>query len=191
MTEDAGELDREYGKRMKKLREERGLTQADVVRRMKDGGVSYMNASTLSRIESGLRPLRLSEADVLSGIYTFPLSMLTFREPTFERVAKTIRTLDDLASKLSDLRNLSSEIAAAQLALPGLANGLDLVYENARDQDLVTQLDRLKKRMQRFAALDLVGEVVEMKELAEQQHTRSMKRVRGLEVNDGEHQTEA
>ena len=191
MSDDAGELDREYGRRLKGLREAQGLTQADVVRRMKAGGLTYMNASTLSRIESGQRPLRLSEADVLSAIYAFPLSMLTLREPSFERANMTKRHLSEARGKIGELRRIASEIIEYQVQMPGLAQGLDLIYERSTDEDLIRQLDRLKRRMQEFAAIDLAAEMAEIQEHAQQDLDRAWRRIGRRRSDDGEHQTEA
>ncbi|WP_404475104.1 helix-turn-helix domain-containing protein [Microbacterium aerolatum] len=191
MADDAAELDREYGKRMKALRDDRGLTQAEVVRRMKEAGVRYMNASTLSRIESGLRALRLSEADALSGIYAFPLSMLTLREPSFDTANKTMRRLDESRSRHAAFRRLVSELVTDQLDAPGLARGLDLIYQRATDEDLLRRVDKLKRNLQEFAGIDLEAELAEIREHATQERDRLWKRVKPQEMNDGEHQAEA
>lgn len=67
--DDSSPLDIRYGERLRTLREDRGFTQAVMVDHMRRRGVPYMNTSTLSRIEAGTRPVRLSEARVISTIF--------------------------------------------------------------------------------------------------------------------------
>lgn len=67
-SSDLPALDKRYGRRIREAREQRGVTQAKLVAEMKALGVDYMNTSTLSRIEVGTRPVRLTEAQVIGRI---------------------------------------------------------------------------------------------------------------------------
>lgn len=165
--ETASTLDSEYGKRMKVLRDGRGLTQAEVVRRMREHGVNYMNASTLSRIESGARPMRLSEAGVLSDIYKIRLSTFTVRGDGFAYIAKMMARDREARRKYVAFRDLVADLVQEQSDFPGLIRGLDAVWGKSDDEDVQKQLELAKRSMQNFADIDLVAEVEEFKRAVE------------------------
>src|SRR5690242_13035242 len=64
------------GRKMALLREERGWTQAETARRMKPYGYSWAQ-STVARIESGQRPLRLNEVVHVAALFgVSPIELL-------------------------------------------------------------------------------------------------------------------
>lgn len=60
--------ERVFGEQVRRLREERGWSQAVLARQMIEAGIAYANPSMLSRIEAALRPVRMMEALVLSRL---------------------------------------------------------------------------------------------------------------------------
>lgn len=68
---------------VRRLREQRRLSQAELARRMKAQGLSWHQV-TVGRTESGTRPLRLDEAIALAAIFEVELPVL-YREPVEER----------------------------------------------------------------------------------------------------------
>lgn len=72
--------DKRFGARVRALRDERGLTQEEMVTRLRRVGLEYMNASTLSRIEAGKRPIRLVEAQAFSRLLRTTIWELTSEE---------------------------------------------------------------------------------------------------------------
>ncbi|GLJ79743.1 helix-turn-helix domain-containing protein [Microbacterium imperiale] len=128
MTTDRTELlDIRYGERLRALREQKGMTQAELVDRLKAAGVGYMNASTLSRIEAGTRPVRLVEAQFIGHIFAVSLESmmseleaLSFYELSARRgreafvrfrksVADVVQWKLDLSAHLPHLRSLLDE----------------------------------------------------------------------------------
>lgn len=81
--------DKAFGERLRALRNADGLTLDAVCQRMRTLGVEYMNPSTLSRIETGARPVRLAEALVISRIFGVSLEAMNPMHDDL-RIAQTL-----------------------------------------------------------------------------------------------------
>jgi transcriptional regulator with XRE-family HTH domain len=183
MADDAAELDSEYGKRLKGLRENTGMTQAEVVDRLRAEGVRYMNASTLSRIESGARAVRLSEAEAFSRIYRFPLSMLTARGTVFRLLESANRDHREARRKYVQFRDLVADLAEIQTTMPGRIRGMEILREEVSDEDTRREIDMLIKNLHHFGEMDLPGEVAEFSRLSRERYNEAAKSPAGRFLN--------
>src|SRR5699024_4589604 len=59
---DAVDDETNFVRNMQKLREQRGWSQGELARRMQEVGWTSFHQTTVSRIEQGLRPVRLGES---------------------------------------------------------------------------------------------------------------------------------
>jgi transcriptional regulator with XRE-family HTH domain len=74
MTEGLGSQERQVGRQLRRVREQRGLSQQDLADRMKSLGGPYTNwrQSTIYKIEQAARPLRINEMFDLAGALGVP-----------------------------------------------------------------------------------------------------------------------
>lgn len=96
-SSDNTSIDANVAANFRSLRERLGWSQATLAQRARDGGLDGFHQTTVARVENGQRPLRLSEAIVLSKVLGI--------------------SVEDLASTSSvpqHLRALSVEIVDAQ-----------------------------------------------------------------------------
>lgn len=105
---DAGELDEQLGLALQKARATYDMDQSKLVFLVNERGLRW-NQSTLSKIESGKRPLRLSEATVLSEVLGMSLEELAFGSdaPTGNVRSIRDRELDALEQFLKSRRELN------------------------------------------------------------------------------------
>ena len=86
------------------LRRGKPWKQAELAERMTDLGVEGIHQQTVQRIESGMRPVRLSEAITLCKVFNCSVSDLTeFTEPAATSVALR-KGIDMAISELKKLR---------------------------------------------------------------------------------------
>lgn len=71
-----GTDDERFARNMLRRREERGLSQADLVRLLREGGWHGVHQTTISRIEKLERPVRLGEARAISSALGVDMSQL-------------------------------------------------------------------------------------------------------------------
>lgn len=64
----ADQIDQNVARNVKRLREQSGLIQSELVTKLREHGLKDWHPTTLSRTESGDRPVRLSEAHVLARV---------------------------------------------------------------------------------------------------------------------------
>lgn len=184
--------DTTYGKRLRQLREKRGLTQAELVKRMVAHGVTYMNTSTLSRIEAGTRPVRLSEANVIVSIFGVDARYMTLNDDLVAFYAQDLREMLALHARFT---TGAIEFAQAQSALRRTRAGL----LTSTDPDTIHAVEELESDFSRWTSMDLVEQVREIvgraaKYEAEEEGRAIAAAEAGFQSkpsvgNDGEHQT--
>src|SRR5699024_9011932 len=90
---------------MKRLREERGWTQADLARKMTDIGWSGMYQTTISRMEKGERPVRIGEARGLARVFEVTVGMMIAQPESskpVEALKNSVLKIDDIKRRLWD-----------------------------------------------------------------------------------------
>lgn len=201
MTESVTENDSRYGRRLRVLREERGWTQAFVVARLQELGASHMNASTLSRVESGTRPVRLAEAKVFSTLFGATLDDLTSEDYRFGLVSTAQALERDARRHLNDFRASVIKFTESQRDLAETQQMLDEILEEAPDASdidrrLKDQIQLTGLRVKWVRELDASREAAELIEAVDaQRNTRAGRLLASFlsagDVVDGEHQAEA
>lgn len=148
-------LDSAYGKRLRDLRDSSGRTQADVVDALNSRGIRHMNATTLSRIEAGARPVRLSEAKAFADIYGWTLAALAAQDDEFELIEQARRSEHQARMQLAEFREGVVELFERQRALVRSNESLARLLETTEvGSDLRDDLTSLKRDVDELIAVD-------------------------------------
>jgi transcriptional regulator with XRE-family HTH domain len=97
--------DDQFGSRVKRGREERRWSQAEMAKMLCDRGVEPMHATTIAKIEGGTRSVRINEALGIADLFGISLDTLMGRanEPDDAvQLAFALRLLRDTARTASD-----------------------------------------------------------------------------------------
>jgi transcriptional regulator with XRE-family HTH domain len=87
------------GRQLALLREERGWSQSEVARRMEASGYNW-HQTTVGRIESGKRPLRLNELVHLAAMFGVSPIRLIVPNVTPDRLSDDIKAVEDARSEI-------------------------------------------------------------------------------------------
>src|SRR3954447_4046528 len=95
-----GDFDRTFGARMRQARERAGISQGDLSVNLVLMHNVHWHQTTVGKIESGGRPIRLSEAVAVADLLGVPLDELAYDRgddtPRVERVALAYAALADV-----------------------------------------------------------------------------------------------
>ncbi|MBA9003695.1 helix-turn-helix domain-containing protein [Thermomonospora cellulosilytica] len=111
-----------FAQRAWKRRVELGLSQTELARRMADRGFPWHQV-TVSRTESGERPIRLDEAAALAGILGLPVVFIDADQPTeglAADLAEATRTIAALRQRVADLERQLGKANARVSHLEGV-----------------------------------------------------------------------
>lgn len=158
--DDTSPLDEQYGRRLRAIREDRGLTLAQMVELIKEKGIGYMNTSTLSRIETGVRPVRLTEAQVIGGILKVSVESMTSE---FEALATYESRHRAARQWLVRFRESAVEVTEYQIKLERYLGDLREMQETA-DETLAKSIKLTISNVENFVAIDLAGEAAALQE---------------------------
>jgi len=67
--DDLQDAERNFAREMKRRRNEFEMSQAELLSRLHDAGLTYLNQTALSRMENGTRQVRLVEAQAIAHIF--------------------------------------------------------------------------------------------------------------------------
>lgn len=120
------------GRQLAWLREERGWSQAEVARRMEASGYHW-HQTTVGRIESGKRPLRLNELVQLAAMFGVSPIRLIVPNVTPDRLSDDIKAVEDARSDIvgrleearDQLENASTRRSGAQETYQRLLHDLE------------------------------------------------------------------
>ncbi|MGW3347766.1 LuxR C-terminal-related transcriptional regulator [Nonomuraea rubra] len=132
--------------RVRELRQALGWTQQDVAERLRVFGVS-LDQSSVARIESGSRLIRLSEAIAFAKVFDIDLERLI----SVPRDAEALSMLED---RIEALENEVAEAAAAAQQAIAYARAQREAAEEARVAEAAAQ-ERLSARQAALRALEV------------------------------------
>lgn len=98
-------------------REEKGLSQAELVKRLRDSGWSNVHQTTISRIEKGERPVRLGEARAIAEALGVELTQLLLTPDDSELVLELAAARLQLESVRQAIKNQTVDHFKAQRQL--------------------------------------------------------------------------
>lgn len=147
---------------MKRMREERGWTQAELANRMTDSGWSGMYQMTIGRMEKGVRPIRIGEARGLAKVFGVTVGMMIAPSESsrpIEELKDTVLKLDALKSSLrssmEDYWNISGSVLPEEIEQAESSG-----YEEWADADMRESIKLYLARAKRHWATT-VDEVVD------------------------------
>ncbi|MCE3555136.1 helix-turn-helix domain-containing protein [Pseudonocardia sp. RS11V-5] len=113
--------DAHFGRRLRALREERGLSQQHVVNALLEHGIANWHQTTVAKIEAGTRPVRLSEAMACASLFDLTVDEMLIDPESEEARDRWSRELSarrrelDLVEQLLLQRRREIEDAQARL----------------------------------------------------------------------------
>jgi transcriptional regulator with XRE-family HTH domain len=123
--------------RVKKQRDRRDWSQADVAKMLSDKGIKGIYPTTIAKIESGERAVRIDEATALADLFEVSLDALVGRKQNSQEdeLAYLLRLLRDTARDSSEQVGATMETIRDQLEelLPGEFDGADLLQRVGSD----------------------------------------------------------
>lgn len=95
--------DASFGKRVQIERTNRGWSQAEMARMLSDNGVNPMHPTTIAKIESGQRSVRINEAVGIAELFEASIDSLLGRKPgtQISEVEYALRLMRDTARQSS------------------------------------------------------------------------------------------
>lgn len=176
---------------MKQLREDRNWTQADLAKRMTDSGWSGIYQTTISRIESGDRPVRIGEARGIARVFEVTVGMMIAPPESskpVEALKNTVLKLDDLVPRISE--SIDEHFFFSKVLLPReIAAVEECGYEDWADEDMTISIEGFlerARRRQKETLRDIEDEVMERNN-SEHEFTQSewARAIENLEKDDG------
>lgn len=151
---------------MKRLREDRGWTQADLAREMTDLGWSGMYQTTISRMEKGERPVRIGEARGLAKVFGVTVGMMIAQPESskpVEALKNSVLKLDDVRGRL--IGDIEEHFVFSQVLLPKEISDVENCgYESWADDDMRASIENFLARARRHQATsmqEIVDEAME------------------------------
>lgn len=136
------QTDQNIANNVKRLRDQAGLKQAELVDRLRVNGLEDWHPTTLSRTESGERPVRLSEAVVLAHVLGVTAEELA------AHYSPEGRAVDDAEGALQYVARTRSVYATAREEYVSAWKGfVHIVREVGRLGDLDDALHRRVRRL--------------------------------------------
>ena len=125
-----------FRQRVKKQRDRRDWSQADVAKMLGDKGIKGIYPTTVAKIESGERAVRIDEATALADLFEVSLDALVGRKQNSQEdeLAYLLRLLRDTARDSSEQVGATMETIRDQLEeLPGEFDGADALQRVGSD----------------------------------------------------------
>lgn len=154
--------DDNFAANLRHFREHRGLTQAQLAENLSARGLENFHPTTISRIESGARPVRLSEAKTIAAALDSSVTLMTQSPWLSENMAAFFEWVEDATKAALDAGRagydfmvytsfLRSEIDTVQAAVEN--------YGEDVDPQFVTQVKSYIARAQRLIDASLQDEI--------------------------------
>lgn len=162
------EEEAEFVRAMKRLRDERGWTQADLAKKMTEMGWSGIYQTTISRIESGDRPVRIGEARGIAKTFGVTVGLMLAKPESskpVEALKNSVLRLDDLTLRLRE--DIEDHYVFSRMILPKEMDDVrESGYSDWADVDMKASIELFLRRAQRHVDTsigDLVDDVMEQR----------------------------
>jgi transcriptional regulator with XRE-family HTH domain len=129
-------IENRFRERVKKRRDRRGWSQADVAKMLGEKGIKGIYPTTVAKIESGERAVRIDEAAALADLFEVSLDALLGRKQNSQEdeLAYLLRLLRDTARESSQQVGATMETIREQLEeLPGEFDGANVLQRIGSD----------------------------------------------------------
>jgi transcriptional regulator with XRE-family HTH domain len=163
-----------FAAQVKAQRTARGWSQQDMARQLQSRGIDYMNGMTVSRIESGQRPVRLVEAWAFQEV--FGVSVFDLMNP--EGVDGWIESMQHLflsmRTSLRDLRAGLAQYESYREDAAGVADELEAEakkWPNTHPRHAALAI--LAKQFRWHIELDVAAYLSEPGEVADVEHSEA------------------
>jgi transcriptional regulator with XRE-family HTH domain len=157
METNAPRYEEEFAERLRQVRIERGLSQAEVAQMATELGLPGMHQQTIQKIESKKRPIRLNEAEVLAQVVGMaPVSSVPLSATTLTNMIATLRATIDWFD--SAITTGEAKRAAEQETLRETERGLALL--RAAQESNVLRLPHLEDQLRQQEDLDDIWRLV-------------------------------
>jgi transcriptional regulator with XRE-family HTH domain len=155
--------ERRFAEQVRKLREDRGWSQSELADQMIGEGISYANASTISRIESAVRPVRMIEAQALSRL--FKRTVEGMMHPDGREAFVEIFGANDMRRRMefAHFKEAAHDLGRAQVyTFDEIAELKRLFSEGSIDDpQLRSRYEHVLANLEQFAAIDLEAEAAD------------------------------
>ncbi|BCW85057.1 hypothetical protein NicSoilE8_27300 [Arthrobacter sp. NicSoilE8] len=142
-----------FRENMRTLRERKGWSQGELSRRLIEGGWSIFHQTTISRIESGDRPIKLGEARAIArvlGSNVATMVSLPVETSIVQGLASAIGDVRVARNRISDAYEMLSESRAKLRELVDFVAPIDL--EHWQDADLREAFEKLRNEATKLLA---------------------------------------
>jgi transcriptional regulator with XRE-family HTH domain len=124
------------GRQLALLREERGWSQSEVARRMEASGYNW-HQTTVGRIESGKRPLRLNELVHLAAMFGVSPIRLIVPNVTPDRLSDDIKAVEDARSDIvGRLEEARDQLEDASTSRSGVEETYQRLLQDIQQLDM-------------------------------------------------------
>jgi len=137
------------------------VTQAELVAQMQERGIRYMNTSTLSRIEAGTRPVRLTEAQVIGRIFQVSVDSMT---SDFEEIALYESRARSARLRYMTFRDSVVMVTRSQLALEEYLPRLHEIRDSGIDKSLRDAVEHTIRNIEGYLQIDVAEEAAALRD---------------------------
>lgn len=132
------------------------MSQTDLVEKLKERGIPYANPTLISRIESGIRPVRLVEGDALARIFDTPMSSLVHPSPSEPIIIFATLADTQFRQSFAKLRGAAQDAGDSQRLLAQWPTDVEtIVNDDKVPSDLRARAKHLLWNMRNALAIDL------------------------------------
>lgn len=164
MADESGEYvgeDARFAANVKRLRESKGWSQGELARRMVAAGRTGFHQTTISRIEKGERPVRISEAIGLAEVFDTSVSNMVQPPAEWAIVGKLGGEIRWTSSASTELGDAAIRFLEAQTLLRGVLKEAEgLVAEGLESKKIELLLQGYLERSGELVALT-IGDVID------------------------------
>lgn len=141
-----------FREHVRRERERREWTQADLAKRLHANGLEHIIASTVAKIEAGTRAVRIDEANVIANVFETSVDALMGRTSLDDggNLANEVRMAERaLIMAQIDIQSVAASLAATALALRAVAGwqptgGAAALMDGCqRATDVLVDVDRI------------------------------------------------
>ncbi len=141
-------LDEYFAQNMTRFREAAKMSQAELVTRLRKQGWNSVHPTTISRIEKGERPVRLSEADRIARVLGQDLSRMMSRPRHAGIEAEVDKTIEDYCKRYNQTLEGAYWLLVIRTVLQDQLASLHEVAEREGEQRLLDKYEEGRTYLQ-------------------------------------------